>query len=63
MWRLCPPSIADGRPVAVWRARKQGRRLAITVQAFARLPRKGIQDAAERLAPHRGCKTATVEPA
>jgi hypothetical protein len=53
--------LADGRPVAVWRGRRQGRRLAVTVEAFAPLPRDALQAEAERLAPHRGCATVAVD--
>jgi hypothetical protein len=53
--------LSDGRPVALWRGRKQGRRLAVTVEAFAPLPRDAVQAEAERLAPHRGCATVAVD--
>jgi len=53
--------LADGRPVALWRARKQGRRLAIAIEPFAGpVPREGVEAEAERLAPHRGCASAAV---
>jgi hypothetical protein len=53
--------LADGEAVATWRARKQGKRLAVTAEAFAPAPRDAVQAEAERLAPHRGCATATVD--
>ncbi len=51
--------LADGVPVALWRARKQGKRLELTVDAFAKLPQRALEAEAARLAPHRGC-TAVV---
>jgi hypothetical protein len=51
--------LADGRPVALWRARRQGTRLSVTVDAFAPVPR-AVQAEAERLAPHRGCASVAV---
>ncbi len=53
--------LSDGRPAAVWRGRKQGRRLTIAVEAFAPLPRDALRVEAERLAPHRGCASVDVE--
>jgi hypothetical protein len=47
--------LADGRPVALWRARKQGKRLDFSVDAFGKLPERALEAEAERLAPHRGC--------
>jgi hypothetical protein len=52
--------LADGEPVALWRARKQGRRLELTAEGFAALPLPALQAEADRLALHRGCTTATV---
>jgi hypothetical protein len=52
--------LADGRPVALWRARKQGGRLALAVDPFAPVAHDAVQAEAERLAPHRGCATVTV---
>lgn len=48
--------MADGEVVALWRARKQGKRLEVTVDGAD----VDIQEQAERLAPHRGCTTAVV---
>jgi hypothetical protein len=53
--------LAAGDAVAVWRARKDGRRLAIAVDAFAPVPRGELEAAAERLAPHRGCDAVTID--
>jgi hypothetical protein len=53
--------LADGEAAATWRARKQGRRLAVAVKPFGRVPRAAVKAEAERLAPHRGCKDASVD--
>jgi hypothetical protein len=53
--------LQDGAPVALWRARKQGRRLALSVDAFARVDETALRAEAERLLPLRGC--ATLETA
>jgi hypothetical protein len=55
--------LCDGSPAALWRARKQGKRLEVTVDAFGKLPKRALHDAAERLAPHRGCTSVEVHPA
>jgi hypothetical protein len=52
--------LSDGVPAALWRARKQGRRLDVTVEAFGRVVRAAVRAEAERLAPHRGCSSAPV---
>jgi hypothetical protein len=52
--------LSDGVPAALWRARKQGRRLDVTVEAFGRVVRAAVRAEAERLAPHRGCSSAAV---
>jgi hypothetical protein len=46
----------DGEPVALWRARKQGKTLEVTVTGAE----VDVREQAERLAPHRGCATAIV---
>jgi hypothetical protein len=53
--------LAGGVPAALWRARKQGRRLAVAVDAFGALSRRAVEAEAERLAPHRGCSSVAVE--
>jgi Winged helix DNA-binding domain len=53
--------VAEGDPVATWRARKQGRRLAVAVHAFGPVPQEAVRAEAERLTPHRGCETVTVD--
>jgi hypothetical protein len=51
----------DGEPVALWRGRKKGARLEVTVEALTtKPPRKAIEAAASRLAPHRGCTSVVV---
>lgn len=55
--------LADGRLAGAWRARKQGKRLALTVEPFASLSkatRAQIDAEAEAVAPHRGCGSASV---
>jgi hypothetical protein len=52
--------LADGRPVALWRPRKQGKRLDVTVTAFGKVPRRPLEAELERLAPHRGCETVEI---
>lgn len=52
--------VADGAPVALWRARKQGARLTVAVEAFGPVPGDALEAEARRLAPHRGCATAEV---
>ncbi|HMJ37555.1 MAG TPA: winged helix DNA-binding domain-containing protein [Baekduia sp.] len=57
--------LVDGRPAALWRARKQGKRLTVAVAplgpAADRPDPRALQAAAERLAPHRGVSSVTVE--
>jgi hypothetical protein len=52
--------LVDGAPAALWRARKQGKRLELTVDAFAKVPKRALRLQAERLAPHRGCTSVEV---
>jgi hypothetical protein len=52
--------LAGGRPVALWRPRKQGTRLQIEVDAFGKVPRKALAAEAERLAPYRGCDSVSI---
>jgi hypothetical protein len=53
--------LADGEPVALWRGRKKGKKLEVSVEALAKtLPKRAIEAAAERLAPHRGCTSVTL---
>jgi hypothetical protein len=50
--------LVDGEVSALWRARKQGKRLEVTVEGKA--PRRALRSEAERLAPHRGCTAVEV---
>jgi len=50
----------DGEAVALWRPRKQGKRLDVTVEALAEVNREAVEHAVERLAPHRGCETVRL---
>jgi hypothetical protein len=50
-------ALVDGRPAATWRARRQGRRLAIELEPLGRLgraARAAIAEEAESVAAHRG---------
>ena len=64
LWTATPTTglvLADGRPTALWRARRQGRRLAVAVEPFAGpVKRAELEAEAERVAAHRGCATAAV---
>jgi hypothetical protein len=53
--------LSGGVPAALWRARKQGRRLEVAVEAFGSVAREAVQAEAERLAPHRGCTSVALE--
>lgn len=53
-----------GRPAALWRPRKQGRRLRVLLEPLTPLNAaalREIEEEATRLAPFRGCTAATVE--
>ena len=53
--------LAVGEVVALWRPRKRGNRLVVTVEPFGPLAkgvREGIATEAERMAPFRGCTGA-----
>ena len=53
--------LADGEPVALWRGRKKGKKLEVSVEALAKqLPKREIETQLERLAPHRGCTSVVV---
>jgi hypothetical protein len=53
--------VEDGAPVALWRGRKKGTKLEVTVEALTEKPPvRAIEAAAARLAPHRGCTSVVV---
>ncbi|ADB51976.1 DNA glycosylase AlkZ-like family protein [Conexibacter woesei] len=62
-----PPGLLlhDGATVALWRGRKRGRVLAVELEPLGRPLSKraltAVERAAKRLAPHRGCTSATVQ--
>ncbi|MDA0179146.1 winged helix DNA-binding domain-containing protein [Solirubrobacter phytolaccae] len=47
----------DGQVVALWRARKKGKKLEVTVEGAE----IDVTEQAEGLAPHRGCVTAVIQ--
>ncbi len=47
----------DGKAVALWRARKKGKTLEVTLDGAD----VDVQEQADRLAPHRGCSQAVVQ--
>ena len=51
--------LVDGAVAGIWHARKRGKTLAVTVKGT--IPRKPVKCAAERLVPHRGCVTLSIE--
>lgn len=56
--------LADGRVAGIWRPRKSGRRLTLTVEAFTPLPqriRERARAEAEEVAVLRGADTVTVD--
>ncbi len=55
--------LAGGRPVALWRGRKKGKRLDVTIDAFGDVARDELLAEARRLAPHRGCEDVSLEVA
>ena len=58
VWSSIPNTgvvLDDGEPVALWKARKQGKRLEVTLTGDD-VPR----DAFDRLAAHRGCTSVTL---
>jgi hypothetical protein len=53
--------LLDGDPVALWRGRKKGKKLEVSVEALAKtLPKAEIETQLERLAPHRGCTSVAL---
>jgi hypothetical protein len=57
-----PGAVLGGAEVAgIWRARKSGKRLAMTVTAWSAVPRNALGEEAERLAAFRGLTLASVD--
>jgi hypothetical protein len=57
VWSAIPTTgvvLDDGEPVALWKARKQGKRLEVTLTGHA------PAEAFEALAAHRGCTAVTL---
>ncbi|MDQ8044103.1 MAG: winged helix DNA-binding domain-containing protein [Solirubrobacteraceae bacterium] len=52
--------LSGGRPVATWKAKKGGKRLDATVDAFGAVDATALEAAFAQLAPHRGCTSASV---
>ncbi|MEV0728641.1 winged helix DNA-binding domain-containing protein [Polymorphospora sp. NPDC050346] len=55
--------LADGRITGIWRPRKSGRKLTITIKTFGSLPartKKSLQDEAEQVAPLRDASSVDV---
>lgn len=56
--------LADGEITGIWRPRKSGRQLTITVKTFDSLPARdktSLQDEAEQVAPLRGASSVAAE--
>ena len=56
--------LVNGEVTGIWRPRKSGRKLTITIKTFDSLPKrekKSLQDEAEQVAPLRGASSVDVE--
>jgi hypothetical protein len=56
--------LAGGEIAGIWRPRKSGRKLTITITTFGSLPardKKSLQDEAEQVAPLRGASSVDVK--
>ena len=56
--------LTNGEVTGIWRPRKSGRKLTITIKTFDSLPKrdkKSLQDEAEQVAPLRGASAVDVE--
>ena len=56
--------LADGKITGIWRPRKSGRKLTITIKTFGSLPdrdKQSLQNEAEQVAPLRGASSVDVE--
>jgi hypothetical protein len=57
-------ALADGKIVGIWRPRKGGRKLTVTVKTFSSpsaSDKHALQIAAEQIAPLRGASLAAVD--
>ncbi len=67
LWRVMGnPGVVlvDGRPVALWRPRKAGRRLKLRIEAFAAISegvRPAMEAEAASLAPFKGCTAVEMD--
>jgi hypothetical protein len=52
--------LADGEAVALWRGRKRGKTLDVTLEPLRAVDEDAVRREAERLAPHRGCAAVHV---
>lgn len=55
--------LADGQVVGIWQSQKRGKRLDVTVELFAPVPRRCVSEIeaeAATLAPVRGCASAEI---
>ncbi len=56
--------LTDGKPIALWRPMKKGKRLTLILETFEPVPqgtRGTIEAEAATLAPYKGCTSTTVE--
>lgn len=56
--------LANGKIIGIWRPRKSGRKLTVTIKTFDSLPdrdNKSLQDEAEQVTPLRGASSVDVE--
>jgi hypothetical protein len=51
--------LVDGEFAGTWHARKQGKTLAVSTRG--KIPRKPVEQALERLLPHRGCVALSLQ--
>ena len=64
LWTAIPTTgliLAGGHGIALWKAKKSGKRLDVTIDRFAKGGTKqAVEEAAERLGPHRGVSSVAV---
>jgi hypothetical protein len=56
--------LTDGKIAGIWRSRKSGRKLALTIKPFGSMPqrdRKALNDEAEQIAALRGASSVDIE--